>query len=178
MTRAEAFLIQWSALKEEMTKTITVQIRRGGTVRFEELNRVFNSKTKRWSTKVSAEGRWMEEVENGACRQEVLSVLGQLTLKELPLELESSAPALLAGLGGAAVGGVIGKTLPFTTFAMLPVAVGAVCVSAVAFGAVNGRISQKNREKQEALVGGYLAQIDAAGEQIAAVWRKYEPDAG
>lgn len=181
MTRAEAFLVQWSTLKEEMTKTLHFQVKQGGAIQFEELNKVFRTKTKRWATRVSTEGRWMEAVEDNVCRQEVLAALGQLSLEELPMELASATPALLAGVGGAVAGGVagnlvgsmMGDTLPFV---QLPVIVGAAGVAAVAFGAMNGRTGQRNQEKIEKLMSGYLAQIDAAGEQIAAVWRRYETD--
>lgn len=181
MTRAEAFLVQWSTLKEEMTKTLQFQVKQGGGIRFDELNKVFCTKTKRWATKVSTEGRWMEAVENAACRQEVLAALSQLSLEKLPVELESVAPALLAGAGGAVaggvagnlVGGMMGDALPF---APLPVIVGAAGVATVVFGAINGRTSRRNQERIENLVSGYLAQIDAAGEQIADVWRRYETD--
>lgn len=179
MTNAEKFLIQWASLKEEMAKTIQVQIKQGGKIRFEDLNKTFRTKTKRWATKVSTEGRWMETVMDSACKQEILAALSQLSLEEVPVTLEGSVTALLAGAGGAvaggfagnAAGGMMGDALPFE---MLPVIVGAAAVAAVAFGAVNGRISQKNKGKVEEQVSSYLAQIDAAGEQIAAVWRRYE----
>lgn len=182
MTRAEQFLIQWSTLKEEMTKTINVQVKQGGAIRFDELNKAFHTKTKRWATKVSTEGRWMETVEDNACRQEVLAALSQLSLEELPVELEGVTTALLAGAGGAVAGGVAGNLVggmigEALTFAALPVIAGAAGVAAVAFGAVNGRTKRRNQERIETLVSGYLEQIDAAGEQIAAVWRRYETGA-
>lgn len=181
MTRAEQFLIQWSTLKEEMAKTIDIQVKQGRTVRFDELNKAFRTKTKRWSTKVSTEGRWMEAVEDNACRQEVLAALSQLSLEELPAEMEGVTTALLAGAVGAVVGGVAGNVVSgmmgvVLPFAPLPVIVGAVGTAAVAFGVISGRTNQKNRERIEKQVSGYLAQIDAAGEQIAAVWRRYETD--
>lgn len=170
MTNTEAFLLQWDSLREEMVRTIQSQLDKQTGIRFGELNRVYQTKKKRWSARMTEEGRWMDTVENTECQREVLEALAGLTLTEVPVKNVGKGPAAAAAFCGAAAGGMGGYLIDS---GVLLKAVPAAACGALAFGIVNSQI-QKQREREA--VQAYLSQIDVAGEKIAGIWRRYEPE--
>lgn len=173
MTNTEAFLLQWDSLKEEMARTIRSQLDKGTGIRFEELNRVYQTKKKRWSARMTEEGRWMDAVENTECQREVLDALAGLTLTEVPVKNVNKGSAAAAAFCGAAAGGIGGYLIDSS---VLLKAVPAAACGALAFGIVNSRNSQIQKQRERETVQAYLSQIDAAGEKIAGIWRRYEPE--
>lgn len=173
MSYSESFLIQWNTLREEMVQTMRTQIAQGGVVRFSELDRVFRSKVKRWSTKMSEEGRWMNALGNAECRQAILNAISSLSLQEVKEERAKNGGEFIAAACGVAVGGVGGYAL--TTKLLVSVAPAAVC-GALGYGIVRQRRRQMKQQAAEAQGNAYLEQIDKAGESIAQIWRQYESD--
>ena len=170
MTRADAFLTQWSALKEEMVKTIRFQINQGG-IRFNDLNHTFQTKVKRWSSRMSEEGRLMESVENAQCRQEVLKALSVLTLQEAVAEKGSGLTMGKVSIGGAVAGAVIGAVI---SQHIVGGAAGAACGAVISAGAMGHRESNFRKQREDEAARNYVKQIDMCGEKIAEIWRRYE----
>lgn len=173
MTNAEAFLIQWDSLKEEMERTIQSQLNNGTGIHFVELNRVYQTKKKRWSARMTEEGRWMEAVEDTECRRQVLNALSRLTLQEVSCKPVGKGPAAAAALCGAAIGGIGGYLIsPGLLFEAVP----AAACGALAFGIVSERNRQIQKKREMEAMEAYLAQIDDAGETVAGIWRRYEAE--
>lgn len=173
MTNTEAFLLQWDSLREEMARTIQSQLDKGTGIRFGELNRVYQTKKKRWSARMTEEGRWMDNVENTECQREVLKALAGLALREVPVKNVGKGPAAAAAFCGAAAGGIGGYLMD--SGILLKVVPAAAC-GVLAFGIMNSRNSQVQKQRERETVQAYLSQIDDDGEKIAGIWRRYEPE--
>lgn len=113
----------------------------------------------------------MDDITDMQCRQAVLDVLNRLTLKEVPVETHSNKLALGVGTGGAVAGAIIGNMLPF---GVPSTAICGLCGGVIGFQIANGNTRRKRKESLEKVLLEYRAQIDAMGEQIADIWRRYE----
>lgn len=171
MAYAEDFLIQWETLREEIVQSMRFQVEQYSTLRFAEVNKLLQTKAKRWSSRINAEGRWMADITDVQCRQAVLDALNRLTLKEVPIETHSNRLALGVGAGGLVAGAMIGNMLPFGVPAA---AIGGLCGGAIGFQIANSNTRRKRTESLEKALLEYRAQIDEMGERIADIWRRYE----
>lgn len=113
----------------------------------------------------------MGDITDMQCRQAVLDALSRLTLKEVPIETYSNKLALGAGAGGLATGAFIGNMLPLGVPSTV---VCGLCGGVVGFRIANGNTRRKRMESLEKVLLEYRAQIDAMGEGIADIWRRYE----
>lgn len=173
MGYSEDFLIQWDTLREEMVQSMRFQAEQNGELRFADVNHLLQSKTNRWSSRMSAEGRWMEALEDKKCVQEVRDALKDVSLREIPLQSSGNGNAmeLLAGVGGAVVGAALGSLLPLGVGTT--VAVG-ICGGAAGWVFSANKIHSQKKETLMLAVKGYSEQIKQIGQQIADIWRQYE----
>lgn len=173
MGYAEDFLIQWDTLREEMLQSMNFQAEQNSELNLMNVNHLFQSKTRRWSSRMSAEGRWMNAIQNQQCVQEVKNALETVSLREaMPNSADKKYTAeLSAGIGGIVIGTVLGNLLPLGP---VTTAAGGVFGGAVGLMLV---VVKKHAQKKEVLnlaIKSYSEQIEQIGQQIADIWRHYE----
>ncbi len=173
MKTSEAFLIQWGTLQEEMVQAVHSRDSQGGIL-FEDLDRIFQSKIKRWSTQMTVEGRWMVSQKNEQAKSEVLRALSALHLTKIEgiSAVGANIPVtILATAAGVSAGAAAGYLI--SSKIVLGI-VGAVIGGGLTFTGVNAGNGQKHKTVWEKQMQGYLDQVEQAGQSIAAIWRQYD----
>ena len=173
MGYAEDFLIQWDTLREEMVQSMNFQTEQNGELCFADVNHLLQSKTRRWSSRMSAEGRWMEALEDKKCVQEVQDALKDVSLREIPLQPSGNGNTmeLVAGIGGAVVGTALGSLLPL---GMVTTAAGGICGGIAGWMLSSSKLHGRKKETLILAVKDYSERIEQIGQQIADIWRQHE----
>ena len=169
MTSKKTVTVHWNKLKEEMVQLMDTKIRNHVPMKYNDLNKTFQSKLQRWSNLMSPEGRWLAEQPNKEQVEKMLCQLEGLSLKEVVCEEHKTSataiPALASGIAGILAGTVLGLSLPIS------IAGGAVLFGCVLVTMNNKK--QKNQEKQiQKVKEAYIAQIIQYGELILSIWEE------
>lgn len=171
MTYEETLRTQWNKLREEMVELMRFLEKNLGRLDFAELNRVYRSKTLRWSSQMQAEGRWLADIENEQMKAEFKDALAGLSLTEVRTAGGGSGgAAVLAAVVAGCLGGGVGNAVRGLT--------GGVILCAVAFAGAFVGVNQMQKSKRTAGVrdieAAYVRQIEQGLETAAAVLRRYD----
>lgn len=174
MTLTQEFEQQWSSLINSLTSEMLRGANEGKAVSHEQLEQIFINEKNRWTVRGQYQYAWLELLhkknpEVAAEFEKALDAL-QLTpilLAEKPSAVVTAGPAA----GGAAFGFGLAKLMAFST---LMTALGTVAIGAMGFGFGKTLQSRKLAEALAKDADAYKAQLQTAGEQLAAIVSRAE----
>lgn len=174
MTLTQEFEQQWMTLTNALVSEVIRSANAGKVVSHSSLEELFNNEKMRWTVHGQYQNAWFELLKRSdpEAAAEFKHALDSLRLMPvIPAQKPSSGIAAGPAAGGAVLGFGLSKLMALST---LMTAVGTAVIGVLGFGIGKSLYEQKLSSALAKDADSYKEQLQAAGNELAAIVRRAE----